>query len=508
MTLIDIANASVTFQGHAALSSITLSIHAGEHLALRGGNGAGKSTLLRLLRGEQWPDQNQQTRITWHTENGEERSPLAGRAMAALIAPAQQERILMQGWDITGEDLVFGGISEAVYVLRHAEGEEKERIHALARGLDATPLLERRVPELSQGELRRLLVARGLIRRPQVLLLDEVTDGLDAVSRTLLLDLLEKASCLSTIVISTHRPETLPDWMRREICMEHGRIVSDILLPAKENAKRSLSSHEGKSLSRSAADKKAGGGARIEIRDATVYLSHTPVLHDISWTIEPGQNWAVLGENGAGKSTLMRLLAGDEFPAAGGSIRRFLPRQGGLQTMLEGIRRGIRLVSDLQQATYTYDITGEELVCSGIDNSVGIYRTLSAADRQEARECMALFGIEHLAERSIRRCSTGEMRRMLLARALAGTPDLLLLDEPCSGLDPAAKAHVLELINDLIIRGVQVVLVSHRVEDLIPAVTHLLRLEKGRITFCGPLPGALRQSNPTILHNTGGANTP
>ncbi|MBO4311489.1 MAG: ATP-binding cassette domain-containing protein, partial [Desulfovibrionaceae bacterium] len=178
-----------------------------------------------------------------------------------------------------------------------------------------------------------------MIRRPSVLLLDEVTDGLDAASRTLLLELLEKASCLSTLVVSTHRPETLPSWMRREICMDHGRIVSDILLPAKEGAKRSLSSHEGKSLSQSAAGRMAGGGARIEIRNATVYLRHTPVLHNITWTIEPGQNWAVLGENGAGKSTLMRLLAGDEFPAAGGSIRRFLPRQGGLQTMLEGIRR-------------------------------------------------------------------------------------------------------------------------------------------------------------------------
>ncbi|MBO4312185.1 MAG: ATP-binding cassette domain-containing protein, partial [Desulfovibrionaceae bacterium] len=201
----------------------------------------------------------------------------------------------------------------------------------------------------------------------------------------------------------------------------------------------------------------------------------------------------VLGENGAGKSTLMRLLAGDEFPAAGGSIRRFLPRQGGLQTMLEGIRRGIRLVSDLQQATYTYDITGEELVCSGIDNSVGVYRTLSEADRREARECMALLGVEHLAERSIRRCSTGEMRRMFLARALAGTPDMLLLDEPCSGLDPAARAHVLELISELIARGVQIVLVSHRAEDLIPSVTHLLRLEKGRAVFCGPLPDNIKQ---------------
>ena len=233
---------------------------------------------------------------------------------------------------------------------------------------------------------------------------------------------------------------------------------------------------------------KHGEGARIEIVNATVYLSGTPVLHDINWTIEPGQNWAVLGDNGAGKSTLMRLVAGDEFAAAGGSVRRWLPRQGGEQVKLECIRKGIRLVSDLQQATYTYDITGEELVFSGIDNSVGVYRAIASDELDEAHYCMRLLGVEHLARRSIRRCSTGEMRRLLLARALIGSPDLLLLDEPCSGLDPAARDHMLELVDALMDQGVQIVLVSHRREDLIPTITHLLRLDHGRVTWNGPCP--------------------
>ena len=486
--LIDVTDARVTYQGLRALDDVTLSLHAGEHLALRGGNGAGKSTLLRLLRGEQWPDQDSRCRIVWHTAGGPETSPLAGRGMVSLIAPAQQERILLQGWDITGEDLVFGGISEAVYVLRHAEGEDKARIHELAAQLDAEPLLSRRVPELSQGELRRLLVARGLIRNPRALLLDEVTDGLDADSRLRLLAMLEKASVLSTLVISTHRPETLPDWMHREICMEHGRIVSDRALPGKPVAHLAVSSNCGMDLTPQLSGVKHGEGARIEIVNATVYLSGTPVLHDINWTIEPGQNWAVLGDNGAGKSTLMRLVAGDEFAAAGGSVRRWLPRQGGEQVKLECIRKGIRLVSDLQQATYTYDITGEELVFSGIDNSVGVYRAIASDELDEAHYCMRLLGVEHLARRSIRRCSTGEMRRLLLARALIGSPDLLLLDEPCSGLDPAARDHVLELVDALMDQGVQIVLVSHRREDLIPTITHLLRLDHGRVTWNGPCP--------------------
>jgi len=484
--LIDVRNARVTYQGVKALDGVTLTVREGEHLVLRGGNGAGKSTLLRLLRGEQWPDQDSETSIVWHTAEGDETSPLAGRAMAALVAPAQQEKILVQGWDITGEDLILGGITDVVYILRHAETAESAHIRALAKALDAEDLLERRIPELSQGELRRLLVARGLIRNPAVLLLDEVTDGLDGEARKLLLAMLDKAARMTTLVISTHRPNTLPNKMCREICMAEGRVVSDRRLPG-DGTPIPVSTPPGTSLAAHASTLPPSA-ARIEIRNATVYLNRRPVLHNINWTIEPGQNWVVLGENGAGKSTLMRLLAGDEVPAWGGSISRDLKRQGGRTVILSEIRKGIRLVSDLGQATYTYDLTGEELVLSGIDNSVGLYRNITESERVEAAQCLDMLGVRHLASRSIRHCSTGEMRRLLLARAIAGAPDLILLDEPCSGLDPDSREHFLSLVDELIAQGVQIVLVTHHEGEILPSITHLLRLEHGHVTYCGKYP--------------------
>lgn len=205
------------------------------------------------------------------------------------------------------------------------------------------------------------------------------------------------------------------------------------------------------------------------------------MLHDINWTIEPGENWAVLGSNGAGKSTLLRLLDGDEIVAYGGSIVHELPRQGGVVRRLEDLRRGVRLVSDLQQATYGYDVTGAEFVFSGIDNAVGIYRGATEAERAQVDALLHDLHLGFLADRPIRSCSTGELRRLLLARALAGDPDLLLLDEPFSGLDAASRSEFARLLDQLALQGVQIVMVTHHESDIIPAITHMLQLEQGRI---------------------------
>ena len=204
-----------------------------------------------------------------------------------------------------------------------------------------------------------------------------------------------------------------------------------------------------------------------------MFIDRVPVLYDINWTINPGENWAVLGSS-AGRVTLLRLLAGDEFaPAPGrGEIVRELPRQGGVVDRLEVLRKGVRLVSDRQQATYTYDITGEELVFSGIDNSVGVYREPSEKELAQVTDILASLHLEFLAKRTIRSCSTGEFRRLLLARALAGEPDLLLLDEPFSGLDAPSRNEFFALLNQLARQGVQMILVTHHKADIFPAITH------------------------------------
>ncbi len=501
--LIDVKELYVSYRGRFAIEDLSLKIFKNEHIVLRGGNGAGKSTLLRLLSADQWGDEKNDSSIAWYPKGVADTSALAGKSMVSIVNSAQQEKLLAQGISITGENLIFAGLTNALYTQDKPNLTQRGAIEKLAKWLGAGDLLACDISQLSQGQLRSLLVVRALMRNPLVLLLDEVTDGLDDLSRIKFFEVLEKVAMVSTLVISTHRPDQLPTWVKREIRMQNGQIVADIMLKNKEikaeekNTKDTvniMSSRVGSIKELANVSKKNQQeatqevqGVDIEIKNADVYVERKPILHSINWSIKPEQHWLVTGDNGSGKSTLLRLLAGDEHPADRGSIHRILPRQGGEVNSLEIIRKGIRIVSDLQQATYGYDVTGEELVLSGLDNSVGVYRTMTDEEIKMAQHSLNLLGVEHLADRSIRACSTGEMRRLLLARAFVGNPDLLLLDEPFSGLDELARDHVQEILQTLVDEGIQIVYVSHHKNDIPKFITHSLSLQQGYMTSKGVL---------------------
>lgn len=565
--LIDVVNVRVTLGGVRVLDDLSLRLCAGEHTALYGPNGAGKSTLIRLLRGEQWPDQRGGGRIVWYTPQPEQ-APLAGRAMTALVSAAQQELVIGQQWTMCGEELILGGLEDTVYVrplhpndtdtdAERARRAAEERVHATAASLGVTALLPRPLETLSQGELRILLVARGMVRQPALLLLDEVTDGLDAPMRARLNRLLEQIASDVTLFFCSHRQETLPALPLRRLRMQRGRLHSaapsatppslpshpstvhaaqgrlaaskstpcsssqpntqspPVAAPVSRDpasaaapsalaarpidvapdscaASRPRSCPPTSPTSPTSEDASVTPGVRLVLDKATVYVDGEEVLHEISWAMHPGENWLLDGDNGAGKSTLLRLLAGDAWPAFGGSLTRHLPRQGGEVWRLADIRRGVRLVSDLQQATYGYDLSGEDVVLSGLDNAVGLYRPISPEEHEAALGWLERLDALHLAARRLRTCSTGEARRLLLARAFIGQPDLLLLDEPCSGLDPAGRQRVLALVSDFVTAGGQIILTSHHEADHLAQLTHCLHLKGGRVFRAGPIVDRIR----------------
>lgn len=469
----------VTLGGVRALDGVSLAVRRGGHLALTGPNGSGKSTLLRVLRGEMRPDQKDGGSVVWFPDgNTPDDAPLAGRAMTSLLSPALQEKYARQSWNIRGEELVLSGLYDDYLLYRQPSEQERALAADLARPFRAERLLDLPANTFSQGQLRLVLLLRALIRRPALLLLDEALDGLDAPTRTaflLTLEELARRPDAPTMILATHR-RSLPGFVRATLRMEQGRIAEGP--ESGQSAERATPPPPLRGRARS-------GNVRIAVRNATVFVERAEVLHAVSWRMEPGEQWVVAGGNGAGKSTLLRLLAGDENAAAGGGVTRAIDN-GELRT-LEEIQQRIRMVSDRLQALYPYDESAAGVVFSGLCGSLGVYREPEPEERAEVRCRLAEVGMEELAERPFRSLSTGQARKVLLARALAGNPALLLLDEPFSGLDAASRQALIDIVEARIRDGLQTVLVSHHAGDRLPSSTHEAVLEDGRIVSQGPL---------------------
>jgi ABC-type molybdenum transport system ATPase subunit/photorepair protein PhrA len=198
--------------------------------------------------------------------------------------------------------------------------------------------------------------------------------------------------------------------------------------------------------------------------------------------MNPGENWAILGQNGAGKSTLLKLIYGQLPAAAGGRVMRF---NSAVRQHIGKAKRRIGYLSTDLQANFRENLSGAEVIASGFFASIGLVDRLSRRQKQKVRELVRYFHLERLAAKSILRMSYGEVRKILLARAIVHDPSVVILDEPFDGLDPATKAEFSLTLERLMERGANLVVVTHHLDDLPNGMTHAMVLDNGHIRFQG-----------------------
>jgi iron complex transport system ATP-binding protein len=212
-----------------------------------------------------------------------------------------------------------------------------------------------------------------------------------------------------------------------------------------------------------------------------VWLGGRPVFTDLSLQLNRGEHTVVLGPNGSGKSSLIKLLTRELYPVVkpASSLRLF----GDTTVNLWELRRRIGHVSADLQTTYSPVVTAADVVLSGLFGSVGIGRSQPATQRQrrQALELMEQLGLAGLAARRFSQLSDGQRRRLLLARALVHRPDLLVLDEPTNGLDPAARQQLLGWLSRLASSGTTLLLVTHQIEAIIPEIQRAVLLRNGTV---------------------------
>ncbi len=469
--LVTLDRVDVVLSGATVLEGITLALHEGEGLAILGGNGSGKSTLLRLLRGDLWPHPRSAGRRLFHGPDGPSESPIGVRERLSLVAPEAQDAYVRRDWDLPVEVAIRSGFSDALWPSAAATPSQAARVAEVAAALAISHLLGRSMLELSRGEGRRVLLARALVTRPAALLLDEACDGLDAEGREGFLALVSAAARGgAAVVMATHRREELVPEMGRVVFLESGTIAAQGPREPSPSPSRSPVPPVPPPLST------APLPALFTLSSATVLSAGRGILRDLHLTVRRGERLSIVGANGAGKSTLLRLLAGEEQPARGSVDRLGL----GPRAAAEDLRGRVGSVSPELQARHRFDATGEEVVLSGFAGTVGLAVPAGAEERARARAAAARLGILALLPRHLLSLSYGELRKLLLARALAPGPEALLLDEPLAGLDPGARAWVLGVLDELGPGGPALVAVSHHPDEL-PAGGRRLLLAGGRL---------------------------
>lgn len=216
----------------------------------------------------------------------------------------------------------------------------------------------------------------------------------------------------------------------------------------------------------------------LSLKHVSVVRGDREILHDLNWTIQAGENWGILGLNGAGKTTLLKVIHGDLWPTTG-QVEVLGEKFG--HTNINELRKRVGWVSTALQDWLHPGDRAESIVLSGKFASIGIYQAVTDDDKAEARRLLERLGGKSLIGKPYRILSQGERQLVMIARALMAKPELLILDEPCNGLDLFAKARLLDKVKQIAKapHHPAILIVSHHTTEILPCFNQVLLLRAG-----------------------------
>ena len=489
--LITLDNITVRVGGQWLLQGLSWQIKSNENWIVWGPNGAGKTTLVKAILGQLAVVRG---RIHRHYTKTVGHGPHPHARYMASISSEQQAHLCLRE-ALLDEMAHFSGKPDLATtpgkILSAVAGSSRDHLHRVIRQLGLGPIIAKPLKVLSAGEMRKLLICRALIAKPRLLILDEPYNALDTEFRDRLSEILNQLAADGIqMILITHRPKEIPAAFTHLLHLDRGEVkwqgpVQNFFKKkAEKNSEAPLEDPATVWETRLPAITHGGtqeSAPLIQMRNISVTYGPHKVLSRVYWTVRSGENWALIGPNGAGKSTLLRLIIGDNLQGYANDLMLFGRRKGSGESIWE-IKQQIGYMSDDIQLRYQKKMSSFDVVCSGFFDSIGLYRHCSREQKQAARMWLSKTGMEALSQQLFSKLSFGQQRLVLIVRAAVKSPRLLILDEPCNGLDPVNRKGVLEIL-DLIGRSgtTNLLYVSHRPEEIPNCITHRLHIAAGRV---------------------------
>ena len=368
-------------------------------------------------------------------------------------------------------------------------------------------ILDRGLKYLSTGEIRRTYLCRALLGKKRLLILSDPFAGLDAQSRKILLDFFdgiatrqlknfgEESGAFPRIILSMERFNEIPESINcvlefsknaisfcgsrreyEEILSQRQKENSDFREKNKIEFKQTVQNLVAENSAENFSDEKnSAEKILVEMRGVNVGWGEHRVLRDLNWTLRRGEHWLIRGPNGSGKTTFLELITGDNMQVFCNDVKIFGARRGSGETIWD-IKKRLGIVS--YRLHVEYRMVGQNLlgvIVSGFHDSIGLYEAASDVEIAAAKKWLALGGFSGRENEQFSNLSYGEQRAILILRASVKSPEILILDEPCHGLDENFRQKILDLLETIAESGTTTLLhVTHDPSEALACEKNIL----------------------------------
>jgi molybdate transport system ATP-binding protein len=475
--LVQLTDVSVTFNNIEILKNINLTIQPGEQWAIVGKSGSGKTTLAQALTGRAFHSGTVSFHLPNHTHANrilliEQQHHFKNRSNTSDFYYQQRYN------SSDSEDAITVQEELQSFIDSHPTTNWIEQLHL-------THVLPEPLIQLSNGENKRLQLAKALFLDPALLIMDNPFIGLDVEGRQRLHRILDTIVTSGISIILITPPQELPYCITHVAVLENGQLVS----AGKKSAVQLQPAAVAPALPAEIIQKLKEAGERnhfttaVKMVNVSIKYGERTILQNINWEVKKGECWSISGPNGAGKSTLLSLVTADNPQAYANELYLFDQRRGSGESIWD-IKRRIGFVSPELHLYFDRGTSCFDVIASGLFDTIGLFRQISTAQQEQVQNWIQMLQLQSLQRRPLFQLSLGQQRMVLLARALVKNPPLLILDEPTQGLDEEQISYFKTLVNRLCETfNTTLLYVTHYSKDLPDCIQYAAYLESGLMTI-------------------------